>query len=385
MNNRKKRIPLADFRKLSGELATVLDGTEYGILRLSEKIPFRSEVNGCMLIAVSASRDDKDLFIDCKRHSDDIDLIEVPIEEVYLDMAHSSENEDKLLSVLRRSVVESFLTPAAEGIFERHGDGRLYLVDQEGYESYLNKYPYEAGKDPGINGKIRISGASVVYVDRKAEGEYVLGLNNSFNPQFERDILQLSLPEIYKLSEQLKEYNPGTLKKRAEVNSSELEAADIIGKVFANLLHKGIRATDCLVLLTQEMADHIFQLYMKTDDMTNIKIPFDGELTKGILDSHVGEYVWMESFYEPVTDICSHEKFPRPFRLMFADQMTEMGLFSLGEILYMIQDSIMDVYYAIMLLKYNNMNDSEIIQILSKAKLPEIDFTGALSLEIKPQ
>lgn len=212
-----------------------------------------------------------------------------------------------------------------------------------------------------------------MYIDRKAEGDYVLGLHNSFNPQFESDILKVCLPDIKKFAEQLQSFCPGTIKRRAEKNDSGLDAIDIIGKVITNLLRKEIKEKNCSVLLTQEMADHIYNLYLNTEDIDRVDLPFpDGqEFSKELLDRHVGEYIWIEIFGDPVPDIFSLNELPKEFKLTFADHQTEVSLDSLFELFddASFGSIIMDVYYAIYLQKKNNMPDSEIVQILSKAIL----------------
>lgn len=106
----------------------------------------------------------------------------------------------------------------------------------------------------------------------------------------------------------------------------------IAGAVLASVINRySVHPDDSYyVVLTREMADHLADMYYKTDwdmeDVDTINLPediFTGDLDRKKLDAHIGEYIRMNQACDPIDNIFSLETFPPYFSLYFENDFLE--------------------------------------------------------------
>lgn len=109
---------------------------------------------------------------------------------------------------------------------------------------------------------------------------------------------------------------------------------DILGELFANVVQTHFRQDGCIVLLTQELAEHIVDMYYATDwrseqaRLSSIILPehiFTGECDTKEWYTHVGEHIYISVFGEPWEDIMNAPQFIDDVEIRFLDDFIDLA------------------------------------------------------------
>lgn len=125
-------------------------------------------------------------------------------------------------------------------------------------------------------------------------------------------------------------------------NNSANLASELMRDAILSELSKYIYDKDCYVLLTEELAEHVIQMYNDTDwdddENSEIDLPediFTGDMDEEKWKSYIGQHIIVTRYGEPWTDIQEAPTFVPGVRIGFSEDLMMLG----ADILHDIIDS----------------------------------------------
>lgn len=115
-------------------------------------------------------------------------------------------------------------------------------------------------------------------------------------------------------------------------NSAYL-ASELMREAILSELSKYTYDKDCYVLLTEELAEHVIQMYNDTDwdddENSEIDLPediFTGDMDEEKWKSYIGQHIIVTRYSEPWTDIQEAPAFVPGVRIDFSEELLCSGV-----------------------------------------------------------